>query len=447
MPGYLKTCLTILACFSAALCAAAEWNTYTNQKFSYSLQYPSAWELQTDHESGFFQASFQPPGSALPVSYSVEVEPLSEEERNLDWMEYTLNIQNTLAAQLSLKGHRNIEILSAETDTLDGKVVFRIELRSSQYANPDLRMNIIKLRQGNRHFTLSNVRQAGYDGVDAELEEMLDSFTFLAQSSEYLDDYIRVRADLAGEDTVFHWEGTIYSFIPGEKRRELFAVEGYNIVRAELKGNGYNLLEKEVALFLDHRTHNVLDSWQNLITNRQVDVVHVFNDPSNLDLGFTEEMTPLLPLILPSSDLGDRIVYYADAFPYYANPLPRREFPLNSQSDIFQAAEFTQYTVDEEDLGNPDLSSVPAILTFTKIQPWLPFMEMGNTPGNVIWSCRGRKLEGGFDALPQDMKERVLATDPGFAHAPRVWTEPNETLWTDFRELSEQSQEPSIPEE
>ncbi|MGC9362533.1 MAG: DUF1838 family protein, partial [Candidatus Syntrophosphaera sp.] len=361
--------------------------------------------------------------------------------------EYTQGLQEELPSRLGLKGFKDIEIVSAETDTLAEKVVYRIELTASRYAHPDLRLRIVKLRQGNRHFALTSFWKEENGRSDGELEHILESFAFLSQTSEYLDDYIRVRADLGGEEVVFHWEGTIYSHIPGEKRRVLFAVEGYNIVRAELKSNGYNLLEKEVAFFLDHRTHKILDSWQNLINNRQVDVVHVFNDPSNQDLGFTEQMTPLLPMILPSTDLGGKIVYHNDVFPYYANPLPRREFPLNSQSDLFQAAEFLQYIVDEEDLANPELSSVPATCVFTKVQPWLPFMEMGNTPGNVIWTCRGKKLEGGFDALPEYIKERVLATDPGFAHAPIFWTEPNETLWTNFRELAEQAPEIPIPEQ
>ncbi len=447
MPGYPKILLTVFFLVSATLCPATEWNNYTNQKFSYSIQYPSDWEIDTEHESGFFQAAPRSPGTSQQARFSVEVEPLGEAERNLEWLEYTQDLQEELPARLGLKGFRDIEIVSAETDTLAEKVVFRMELTASLYSQPDLSLSIVKLRQGNRHFTLTSTLKEGSPGYGDLLESMLESFAFISQTSGYLDDYIRVRADLGGEEVVFHWEGTVYSFIPGEKRRELFAVEGYNIVRAELKSNGYNLLEKEVAFFLDHRTHKILDSWQNLINNRQVDVVHVFNDPSNQDLGFTEQMTPLLPMILPSTELGGKIIYHHDVFPYYANPLPRREFPLNSQSDVFQAAEFMQYIVDEEDLANPELSSVPATCVFTKVQPWLPFMEMGNTPGNVIWNCRGKKLEGGFEALPEHIKERVLATDPGFARAPLFWTEPNESLWTNFREQAEQAPEIPVPEQ
>ncbi|MGC9362210.1 MAG: hypothetical protein ACP5F3_04695, partial [Candidatus Syntrophosphaera sp.] len=109
MPGYPKILLTVFFLVSAALCTATEWNNYTNQKFSYSIQYPSDWEIETEYENGFFQAVPRSPETMQQASFSVEVEPLGEAERNLEWLEYTQDLQEELPARLVLKGFRDIE--------------------------------------------------------------------------------------------------------------------------------------------------------------------------------------------------------------------------------------------------------------------------------------------------------------------------------------------------
>lgn len=256
----------------------------------------------------------------------------------------------------------------------------------------------------------------------------------------YLEDYIRVRADLAGTETVYYWTGMAYGLLPGEKRRELFAVAGYNITRAVRKEDGFDLLAREVILWLDHRTGQILETWRNPFTGKDLPVFQVFNDPVNQDLGFNPENLSLLPMYLPCTDLGEQVAWHAEIFPYYSNPLPRKLFPLNSQSDTFQSGEFSQFIVPKSALAETGLSSLPAVYTRTEILPWLPFMEMGDRPGNVVLICRGSKLERGFDALPEQIREYVNKLRPEFASAPLVFSEPNASLWTAFRAQKELEQ-------
>ncbi|MBW6513191.1 MAG: DUF1838 domain-containing protein [Candidatus Syntrophosphaera sp.] len=440
MSKYALCLLTAFLCCGALLHAAEDWAQHTSQNYGYILQYPSDWEFRSDPETGFLELIMQSEVSSLPSVFNLEVQPLSDYDRHLDFMDYMQNGLEAVTSELARQGHINIKVLASEADTLSGLAAHRIILNSNHYSNLTLRSTLIRIRQKDRHFLLkcSGEERAGFTLAEPAFERIIGSFGFQSLGSSYLDDYVRVRADLSGAETVFHWKGAVYSFIPGDKRKELFAVEGYNIVRAVPKENGYNLLGKEVAFFLDHRTNQVLDNWRNLITGRDVPVLHVFNDPVNQDLSFNEETMSLLPMILPSMDLGDKLAFYTETFPYYPNPLPRREFPLSSHSDIYQAAEFVQYMAERSDLADPELSSVPATYSFTRIYPWLPFMQMANSTGNVIWVCRGRKLEGGFADLPEYVREHVLAENPEFATAPDAWSEPNETIWTHFRKLSEQ---------
>ena len=257
----------------------------------------------------------------------------------------------------------------------------------------------------------------------------------VADPQKYLDAFTRMRGDSKGGETLFYWSGTVYSWIPGEKRRELFGFEGFNIARTIPGEAGFKLLTREAAFFMDHQSGEILETWRNPFTNAEVPVIHIWNDPVNQDMEFGAEMLPYIHKMIPGTDLGDELAFYMDIFPFYNSPLPRKDFAEYSQNDMYQAAEFFQFFVNKSDLANMSLSTVPTTITWNRISPWMPFMKMGDRPGNLVFVCRGQKLMGGFDALPEHIKSYVLAKHPEFAHAPTEWTEPNETSWTYFRKL------------
>lgn len=260
----------------------------------------------------------------------------------------------------------------------------------------------------------------------------------LTKAEDYLNAFMRVRGDAKGGETLFHWTGSVYSFVPGEKRKELFAFEGFNLAKTIVGEHGFSLLTREAAFFKDPRSGKILETWRNPFTNKDVPVVHIWNDPVNQDMNLEAEMLPYVHQIFPSTDLGDQLSFHMEIFPFYPSPLPRKEFGEFSQSDTYQAAEFFQFFASKKDLQNPTLSSVPVTITWNRISPWMPFMRMGDSPGNLIFVCRGQKLEGGFKALPQDIRDYVMQNKPEFAAPPTEWSEPNETSWTYFRKLWDQ---------
>lgn len=257
-------------------------------------------------------------------------------------------------------------------------------------------------------------------------------------NTEHLNTFLRTRGDAGGAEVLFHWTGTVYSFIPGERRRELFSFEGFNIARTIVKEDGFELLTREAAFYKDLRTGEILKKWKNPFTENEVDVVHIWNDPVNQDITFPEEYMPFITKILPAEDLGDYLAFYMDLFPFYPSPLPRKEFSEYSQSDTYQAAEFFQFFVKKSDIANTALSTLPTSISWTRISPWMPFMKMGDREGNLVFVCRGTKLAGGFNALPDHIKAYVNEHNPQYSTAPIEFSEPNETSWTYFRKLWEQ---------
>jgi hypothetical protein len=255
----------------------------------------------------------------------------------------------------------------------------------------------------------------------------------LTDSTVNFDSFMRTRGDLSGEVVVFYWTGSIYSFVPGQRSSYLFEADGYNISRLQEQENGQMLLSREVFVYRDPETGEILDEWLNPFTGDTVMVVPVWNDPVN---SFMPRSDGDWQFEMPYTLLADgRVSWNLDILLAYPSPLPADSFPEFSASNLYQGAELFHFFVSMEDLENESLTSVPTQISWTRFGQWLPWMRMGDRPGYLIYHCAGYKLPGGFDSLPDDLKQLVLETNPEFADAPSERETPNETSWTYFRHL------------
>jgi hypothetical protein len=248
--------------------------------------------------------------------------------------------------------------------------------------------------------------------------------------------FIKARASLDSRDAVTWFTGSVYAWIPGAPARPVFGMEGYNVARAVEVEGGYDLLSREAVFYLDPPTREVLDLWTNPFTGEEVEVVHIWNDPVNQQFRLEG---PRGPWHVPITGIGGDLFFNVDVFLAYPSPLPRHRFPESSQDDLYQAAELFQFFCKRADIEDPGVLSAPAQVSWTRLGPWLPFMRMGDRPGQLVYHCRGSKLAGGYGDLPEWIRARVEARDPRFAAAPTEFTQPNETSWTYFHKLAEEA--------
>lgn len=251
-----------------------------------------------------------------------------------------------------------------------------------------------------------------------------------AASFDTVDSFVRVRGSLnPEEESVYYFKGKVRAQQPGKRAELLFDFEGFNVARTVLDTQGsWQMLTREVAVYRDPQTGEILNSWQNPYTGKDVKVVPVWNDPVNAVLGPRGTPSPT-----PVEDLGEEACYSVDAFLAYPSPLPREKYPEYSQSDIYQGAELFNFFAEKEDLADPDLDSVPAEISWTRLGPWLPWMQMGAKPGQMVYHARGHKLAHGIADLPGELKHFVEEKNPKFLHAPEEFSTPNETSWTYFK--------------
>jgi hypothetical protein len=244
-----------------------------------------------------------------------------------------------------------------------------------------------------------------------------------------------------GQNTWYHWSGTVYSHIPGEPDKLLFKIEGMNVracvtVTDEKRGVGARMVSREVMLYTDAKTGAVLRTWANPFTGKTNDVIHVANDPVNMrsaSFPITADGKPY--------DLGGRFSnghYFQNIeVPlFYPNALGGEY--QNAVGNQYHATEMFNFVIDEKDLLDPKKNTADSsIISWVRIAPWLPFMEMGSKVGFMYVNATGHKVLS-FEALPAVMKTEILSNYPAFVAAPALDDKrPNETSWTYYKKLQD----------
>lgn len=255
----------------------------------------------------------------------------------------------------------------------------------------------------------------------------------LNKSEDLLTAYVKVRGSLdPKEETVVYDEGIIYAVLPNQPVKALFKFQMYNIARFEKTDSGYNLITREMLAYQDIKTGEILKKWYNPFIKDSVEVLHVWNDPVN-----SKNMAKSFSI--PYTRLANgRICFHIDVPLFYPSPLKKADWPANSRSDMYQAAELFQFFVSEKDLHNKKLKSVPFDIAWNRFSDFLPWMRMADSPGHLMYSSRGSKLKNGWVDLPQNIKDFVLATAPEYQHAPATYASPNMTSWKYFKKVMEE---------
>ncbi|MBD6618452.1 DUF1838 domain-containing protein [Komarekiella sp. 'clone 1'] len=239
--------------------------------------------------------------------------------------------------------------------------------------------------------------------------------------------WVKTRSSLdPSQSTFLTWKGKIYAFIPGEKRQLLFKILGLSVSRCIPTQEGsWDFTSRELTYYLNPETDEILPKWENPWTGETVSVLHVANNP--VQGKFQGKF--------PAQVEGDNTTFVFDLFPTYPNPLADdRKFAEYTPYPIYQAAELFKLTVPTADLFNSALPSVSQLqLSWDRIGQWLPWMKMGDRPGNLIYSAFGSKVSG-LTELPQLLQDEINNRIPLYKQAPKAFVEGEDmTSWLYFQ--------------
>ncbi len=239
-----------------------------------------------------------------------------------------------------------------------------------------------------------------------------------------------------GEQITYWWHGKAFSRRMGERDRLLFLVEGMNTRQCTTtsdpdKGTGYKLVSRELLLYKDPKTGEVLSQWENPWTGETVDVLHVANDPVNFAASSIGRDGR--PSTFPGTILGDKWWQTATVPLWYPNPLASEY-----QKEIggtYHATEMFNFFGDVESLLDPDTTTADVHVGWARMSDWLPWMMMNGRDGIIYMHTAGRKLDS-FDQMSDTMKAEIEKHYPEYvAPPPADDMRRNETSWLYYKKI------------
>jgi hypothetical protein len=66
-------------------------------------------------------------------------------------------------------------------------------------------------------------------------------------------------------------------------------------------------------------------------------------------------------------------------------------------------------------------------MSWSRVADWLPFMEMGNAPGKMVFHSHSLKLMDGPRELPRKILDYIEKNHSEYLTAPTVWNGPQMT--------------------
>lgn len=241
-----------------------------------------------------------------------------------------------------------------------------------------------------------------------------------------------------GAPVVYHWSGRVFARSPGEPDRHIFNIEGMNVrqcgtVTDPVRGTGYRMVSRELMVYLDPRTNEILRTWTNPVTDQSVEVIHIANDPVNMRPTY-ERNADGTPYAFSGRVSQGKVFQNFEVPLFYVNPLggDYQEFAGNQ----YHAMEIFDFSMSEADLIDGSRPRADPAIAWVRLSPWLPWMRMGGRPGGLVFNAVGQTMANGIDDLPQVLRDEIAANHPTYAAPPPLDdTRPNETSWTYFRKM------------
>jgi hypothetical protein len=240
------------------------------------------------------------------------------------------------------------------------------------------------------------------------------------------------------------YSGTVMGMRDNEPLKPLMGFEGFSMTRLIDNGDGtYQKLLRETVYYTDLATGDVLETWYNPYIDEEVKVVPVTNDPFNIVIekyypagptygGLREQDVKRKPMILPFRVISDDTVALStDIHLYYPSALQPDEWPRESAGKFVRVSEMFRYVIPRDQLEDPDVKSIEYTGAWSRVNPWMPWMLMGQAAGNTIYMG----TMGGYnhlDMLSPKVRAYAEKHHPKYFDAPTEWEEPSLSSLEDY---------------
>ncbi|MEM9303414.1 MAG: DUF1838 family protein [Pseudomonadota bacterium] len=243
-----------------------------------------------------------------------------------------------------------------------------------------------------------------------------------------------------GKPVFYMWSGTAWGRRAGEADKMLFRVTGMNVrtcgtLEDPVRGTGWRQVSREIMVYQDPRTGEIVDEWENPYTGKTVKVLHVENDPVNGRPNYPRNAEGEPAGRFWGQPSGDQWLMNVTVPLFYHNVL-QGDYQ-RYVGGAYHATEMFNFSGPLEDLTDGDRDTAQATVGWVRVAQWLPWMEMQGRDGTMYAHAIGRKLSG-WDELPDILKTYIEERAPKYKEPPPVDDDrKNETSWTYFLKMVE----------
>ncbi len=250
--------------------------------------------------------------------------------------------------------------------------------------------------------------------------------------------YARLMGNTDMKSIKYGWaQGIIQGVRPGEAVRDLCGFTMLSCARLlpHESGTGYRKILREVGLYTDLKSGEIIEEWTNPYLNETVKVVPIANDPFNhtiLDTvppppaygGLNKEERKPTPFQLNWTRRGDTLNLFSHINLFYPSSLPPAKWPRENGNPFNQVTETFLYQIPWADMQDAKKTSVEYNGTWARTTPWLPWMLMGPTPGHAQYNTFMGAVDdiNRIDRKTLDYVERNM---PKYMTAPDKWVDPS----------------------
>ena len=251
--------------------------------------------------------------------------------------------------------------------------------------------------------------------------------------------FVKLLGDLDPEKEVLSWfGGHVFGYVGDTAKppQMLCGIEGFGVLRCiPVEGGKYRILNRELAYYSNPFTGEFLDVWKNPLNGAECEVHPIHNlyvaaelaPMMKMDFEGTTKEFPFMP---PWRVVGEDVFQTFEVHTSYPSPMKPAVWPRESPGDFCRISEIFQRTAKLADVEDDSKTTTHYTGTWTRVGPWLPWMLMGQAPGNILYRCDMKKLYSTAE-LPGALRARAEQRHPAFFAAPKAseWGTPNDSTW------------------
>lgn len=238
-------------------------------------------------------------------------------------------------------------------------------------------------------------------------------------AAEQLRGFMKLQSRTDEGYTNYLNEGVVYAAQPGRQSVPMYAYEGLLRFHTKISGPDlYDVTFIEAGTYLDLRTGERLDRYQNPVSGKTNTVDHIVEGP--LGWRWTAET---LTVKTPAPTLQRRVEWRhfgGQSWLYFDNMISA-ELPGGRRLNAAALAAYAGETSQLRDRARTSVSNT--ILVDSSINPWAPWLDMGDVPGRLANNIVGRKL-GAMSEAPNRLTKYIASTHPSVLEGVEAWKAP-----------------------